>query len=158
MVSTRTGSDEFEHQIEEAVERSLVEGSRRFGHLLAAAINGVMLWVVHQLLDWEWPGFLTPEFDQLLPLLTISFAAGVAINLVFVVNHAWPVKPLGELVNAVIGFALAWRTWQVFPFEFDDRAWSVLARFVLVVVLFGTAVGAVTHLARLIRPRPDAGS
>lgn len=41
--------------------RRMPTPAKRWGFLVAATIAGVMLWVVHQLLDWGWPGFLTVD-------------------------------------------------------------------------------------------------
>ncbi len=156
MSETQFRSDDTEGVIEEAVKQAVKRGAKRFGYLLAALINGVMLWISHQLLDWEWPGFLTPEFDDLLPIVTVSFVVGIIANLVYVWNDGWPIKPIGELVNAVIGFVVALLCWQVFPFEFSGGNWSWLVRLVLIVAMVGTTVGAMVQLANLAKEAPTA--
>jgi hypothetical protein len=137
------------HKAEDAVQ----SGSKRLGFVIAAATNAVMLWISHQLLDWEWPGFLTSDFEDLLPIVTVSFGVGIVVNLVYAWNVGRPVKPLGELTNAIIGFAVALRTWQIFPFEFTGTDWSWLVRTILVVAMVGTIVGAVAQLANLAKGR-----
>ena len=133
-------------------------GAKRFGYLLAAVLNGVFLWIAHQLLDWEWPGFLTPEFDDVLPIITFSFVVSIAANLVYAWRDTYPIKPVGEMATAAIGFAVALRTWRVFPFDFSgyDADWTWLARLVLVAVMVGTAIGFVANSVKLARgPRPS---
>ena len=57
---------------------------RRGGYVIAIAMNAVGLWVTRRLLEWGWPRFLTDDFKQLLPILTVSFVAGMAVNAVLV--------------------------------------------------------------------------
>lgn len=154
MSETRNRASDTEPALAESIERSVRRGAKSFGYLLAAAINGVMLWIAHQLLDWEWPGFLTPEFDDVLPLITVSFVASIVANLVYAWRDAWPIKALGELVTTVIGFVVALRMWQVFPFEFTGDDWSWLVRFVLIVAMIGTILGVITQLVNLAKGPP----
>jgi hypothetical protein len=147
MSTTQSREELLEQRIVERVGR----GAKRFGYLLAAAINAVMLWVVHQLLDWEWPGFLTPEFDDVLPILTFSFVVSIAVNLVYAWRDAYPIKSIGEMTTAAIGFAVTLRTWRVFPFDFSgyDADWSWLVRLILIVAMIGTAIGFVAESVKL---------
>jgi len=48
-----------------ATKRRPSAGARRVGYLVAIAANALLLWAVHRLLVWGWPGFLTgdPAFD-----------------------------------------------------------------------------------------------
>ncbi len=138
-------------ELEEAIEEGIRRAAPRLGYLVAAALNGEFLWVAHQLLDWEWPGFLTAEFDDLLPIVTVSFILSIVANLVYVFDDGWPIKPVGELVTTVIGFVVALRTWQVFPFEFTGNDWSWLARVVLIVAMVGTVIGSIAALVTLVR-------
>lgn len=154
MAETRYRPEGIEHTIEEALERRITSSAKRFGYLVAAVINGVMLWIAHQLLDWEWPGFLTPDFDDVLPIITVSFVVSIVANLVYVWNDSWPIKPMGELASSVIGFLAALRIWQVFPVEFSGDDWSWLVRWVLIAAMIGTAIGSIVQLVNLAKGPP----
>jgi hypothetical protein len=86
---------ELEQQITRAVEAKIVANSRKIGYVVAAAVNVLVLWIANQLLDWEWPSFLTSEFDELLPIITVSCVAGVMVNLVLV----WRDPPPAQVVR-----------------------------------------------------------
>ncbi len=145
---------------EQLTASSVGRGARRIGYVIAAAANGVALWLAHRLPDWEWPRFLTRDFEELLPILTVSFVAGILANLVYAWRDDWPVKPLGEMLTTAIGFAVAVRTFRVFPFDFAqyDTDWSWLARLVVVIAILGTAVGVVVQMVKLASgpSRPQA--
>lgn len=158
--STTSGTSEHRTPELDELTRRIEGGARRFGYVMAAACNAVLLWLVHQLLDWGWPGFLTEEFDRVLPWVTVSLVVSMVANLWFAVDDRTWRKPLGELVSAVAALASAWRTWVVFPFEFTGTDWSWLVRTVLVVGIVGMAIGIVVHSSRLVgqlRDRPAAG-
>lgn len=126
---------------------------RRVGYTFAVAVNVVMLWAVHQLLRWEWPGFLTDDLEAVLPLVTVSFVASIVVNLLFLVRDRGRFRSLCDLVTAAIGVAVALRTWEVFPFDFTDYAqdWSWLVRAFLAVALVGTSIAVVVNLVKLVR-------
>ena len=136
-----------------------IEVGRRIGSLVAAALNGVMLWVTHQLLDWEWPSFLTAEFDDLLPWVTASFVVSIVVDVLYVVDDRVRVKASGDLLTAAVGLVVAVRTWQVFPFDFSSwaRDWSWAIRVALVVGMVATSIGVVVALVRLLSGRDGAG-
>lgn len=145
--SATPGSSEQRTPVE--LTERIEAGARHFGYLVAAACNAVLLWVAHQLLDWGWPGFLTEDFDRVLPYVTVSLVVSMVANLGFALDDRTWRKPLGELASAVAGLVSAWQTWVVFPFEFTGTDWSWLVRTVLVVGIVATAVGSIVHASRL---------
>lgn len=127
--------------------------AQRFGYGLAVVLNGIMLWVAHQLLDWGWPGFLTRDYEALLPWVTVSFVASMVANAAFLVHDRGWFRALADLVTSAIGLAVALKTWAVFPFDFEDydRDWTGLARVVLVVAIVGTVIGVIVNTVKLIQ-------
>lgn len=128
-------------------------GSDRFGYLVALGVNGAMLYVAHQLLEWGWPSFLTGEFDEVLPLITVSFVASMVTNGLFFWYDARWFKALAELATSTIGLVATLRLLSVFPFDFTryDFEWSFVVRFVLIVVTIGAAIGIVVNAVKLLR-------
>jgi hypothetical protein len=129
----------------------------RFGYLVAAAMNGVMLWVAHQLLDWEWPGFLTDDFALALGLVTASLIAGVVVNLGLAVHHRGRARALADLVTAAFALAVGLRLWAVFPFDFAGYAtdWSGPMRVALGVGIAATGIAIIANLVKLVTGPAD---
>ena len=125
---------------------------RRFGYLVAAAINGVLLWVFHQLLDWGWPKFLTDDFEQVLPILSVSLVATIVANLLFVAYDPRWFRALAESVTSALSLASAVRMWQVFPFDFSTMArdWSTLARVLIAVGIAGLVIAVVANVVTFL--------
>ena len=136
---------------EKVIEQRIDRVATRVGYALAVAINGVMVWVVRQLLDWEWPKYLTHEFDDLIPILTLAFVVSLVANAMYLWNDRWPFKPIGDMITAAIGFLVALRTYQVFPFDFSDYEsdWSWLVRLVLIVAMVAVAAAFVVKSVKL---------
>lgn len=126
--------------------------ANRFGHLVGIAVNLVLLFVAHHLLEWGWPAFLTPAFADVLPVVTASFVVGIAFEAIYLVRDRGWIRSLGNAVTAAFGFAVALRTWQVFPFDFSGyaRDWTGTTRLVLVVVMAATLLGLVVESVRLL--------
>ena len=127
---------------------------RRGGYVIAIAMNAVGLWVTRRLLEWGWPRFLTDDFDELLPILTVSFVAGMVVNALFVVADPPRFKALCNLVTSVISLVVAVRTWQVFPFDFSSYAfdWTWVARVLIVIAAVGSGIAVVANLIGMLRP------
>ena len=126
--------------------------ARRTGYVVAAVINIVLLWVANRLLEWEWPPFLTAEYDDLLPWIRFSLLAMVAANLVWVVRDPAWFRHLGQAALNAITFVVALRTWQLFPFDFAtySEVWEVGARVLIAIGVIGGAIGAVAELGRFV--------
>lgn len=124
----------------------------RAGYTATIIVDAVLLWVVHHLLAWGWPAFLTDDFELVLGVLSASLVASMLVNAVFVLVDRAAVKAAGDLVNAAFAFAVTLRTWQVFPFDFTAYAtdWSGLMRVALVVGMVATGIAAIANLVKLL--------
>jgi hypothetical protein len=133
--------------------------AERVGFAIAIVVNGVMLWVAHQLLDWQWPGFLTDDFERVLWLLSASFVAGMVVNAALMVRNRGRFRAFADLVTASFGIAVGVRTWTVFPFDFSGYAtdWSWLARTVVIAGIIATSIAALVNLVRLVLPGAPEG-
>ncbi|MFA9430548.1 hypothetical protein [Egicoccus sp. AB-alg2] len=127
--------------------------ANRAGYVVAIAVNGLLLWVAGRLLDWGWPGFLTEDFTEVLPLLTVSLVAGMLANAAFLVRDRGAFRALADLVTTTVGLAVAVRLWDVFPFDFAGypQDWSWLVRVGLAVGIVGGTIAIVVNLVRLVR-------
>ena len=132
-------------------------GSRRAGYVIAAAINGVLLWLIHVWPGWDAIPFLTADFETVLWLIDVSLVATIAVNLIYVVRDPRWLTAAGAVVTTAIGLAAAVRMLQVFPFDFgDSEFWPVVVRIGLWLAVIGAAIGIIVNLVALGRAR-DAG-
>jgi peptidoglycan biosynthesis protein MviN/MurJ (putative lipid II flippase) len=132
-------------------------GSRRAGYVIAAVINGVLLWLIHVWPGWDAVPFLTADFDTVLWLIDVSLVATIALNLIYMVRDPRWLTAAGAVVTTAIGLAAAVRMLQVFPFDFgDSEFWPVVVRVGLWLAVVGAAIGIIVNLVALVRAR-DAG-
>ncbi len=125
---------------------------RRFGYFIAAAINGALIYVVHNVLEWGWPPWITAEWEDVLGLLTLSLVVAVAVNLAWIAyDPAW-IKSAGNLVESIISLWVTIRILQVFPFDFSpyDFNWEGVVRAVLIFALIGVSVAILVESIKLI--------
>ncbi len=132
---------------------------RRFGYVMAMAVNALLLVVVHNVFDWGWFGFLTADYDRVRPLLELSMVASIAVNAVYVLEDTAAWKAAGGLLTSAISVGVAVRFLRVFPFDFADydRDWSWLARTVLVIGLVGSAIAVLANAVSYLRALVDRG-
>lgn len=128
-------------------------GAKRFGYTIAAAVNGVMIWVAHNIVEWDVFGWLTTEFDRLLPWLTVSFVVGIVLNLAYVWDDSVPIKSPGQIISALIALIVTIRTLMVFPFDFStyDFDYAVPIRIALWVAVVGVVIGAFAEAIKLAK-------
>ena len=134
--------------------------ARRFGYLVAAAANVVLVIVIQVSPGWSAAPFLTDAAADVIPLLTLSLAAGIVANVVWFLTDPLWLRSLGDMITAAISVVLLGRVLALFPFTFDDGSTlRTVFRLVLVVALVGTAIAVVAHLVAIIRhlaqPQPQ---
>lgn len=127
-------------------------GVRRFGYLVAIGANVAMIYIVHHLLVWGWPPFLTTQFETLLPIITFSLLLSILVNVgLFFYDAGW-FTSLTNIVTAGIGFLVALRTLDVFPFDFSTYAtdWTPVARLAIFFVMVGTVIAIVVEAIQFL--------
>lgn len=132
---------------------------KRFGYAVAAAINAVFLVVVDDILRWDRLTFLTDAVDEILPLLRISLAASLAVNLLYVVFDPPWFKSLTQVGLSGIALAVVVKTYRVFPFDFSayEFNWATTTRVVLIVTMVALGLAILAEAVKLIGAAPGRG-
>ena len=130
--------------------RSRSAGARRAGYLLAIGFSAALLVVLNGSPGWQAVPFLTSDTGQVLWLVNLSLAAGIAANVVYLACDPPWVRSLGDLATTGIGLAAAIRVWQVFPFGLSS-GWSAAVRVLLVVAIAGSCIALVVQVVSLAR-------
>ena len=127
--------------------------ARRVGYLVGIVISAALLFILNGQPGWQALPFLTSDTSEVIGLVNLSLAVGLAVNVVYLFSDPPWVKSLGDLITAGIGLAVAIRVWQVFPFAFHGSAawWSTAVRILLVLVIVGSAISIVVQAVSLAR-------
>jgi hypothetical protein len=126
--------------------------ARRFGYLVAIAVNAAMLYLVNRSPGWEALPFLTPSTVEVIGIVNASIVASIVANVVYLVWDADWVRALGDVATTSIGLAALVQIWQVWPVEFDaGTPWDTVARWVIGIGIIGSAIGIIAALVRLGR-------
>ena len=137
--------------------------SSRAGYVVAAVVNLGALWLVNQLLGWGWPPFLTPEFEDLLPIIDVSLVASAVVNLCWACWDPTWFRHLGQIGLNLVSLVVAVRTWQIFPFDFSSSTWETVTRMLVGLCIFGIVIATVVEAVKLVvdepgRSRPARGT
>ena len=124
--------------------------ARRAGYGVAIGFSAALLFVLNGWPGWQAVPFLTSSTDQVLWLVNLSLAAGIAANIVYLAYDPPWVKSLGDLATTGIGLVTAIRVWQVFPFAVSS-GWSIAVRTLLVVTIAGSCIALVVQIVSLAR-------
>ena len=125
-------------------------GARRAGYYIAIAFSAALLIVLNGRPGRQAMPFLTSDTGQVLWLVNLSLAAGIAANVVYVAYDPRWLKSLGDLATTGIGLAAAILIWQVFPFALSP-GWSTAVRVLLVVAIAGSCIALVIQIVSLAR-------
>jgi hypothetical protein len=129
--------------------------ARRFGYLVAVAVNLAVLFLANRWPGWDAVPFLTDETEDVIGIFNVSVVVSAAANaLYFVFDRQW-LKAIGDLVTTVFGVVVMVAVWRVWPFDFDDdwSGWGLLFHLLLLVGIVGSAIAVLTTPVKLARLR-----
>ncbi len=134
-------------------EVSPAKPGAQVGYVIAIIVNGGLLYVVRHLVEWDIVPFLTDEFDQVVPIISLSLIASVVVNGLRLAGVPNWLSLVGDLISTTISLVATLRIYTVFPFDFDDGGvpWDLAARGLLIIALFGTAIALIVVLVKLMR-------
>lgn len=126
---------------------------RRVGYLAVMVVNAALLFVLNGQPGWQALPFLTSATTQVLGLVNLSLAVGLAVNLVYLAYDPPWLKSLGDLLTAGIGLVVGIRLWQVFPFAFHGSSawWATTVRVLLIIGIAGCCVSILVQVVSLGR-------
>lgn len=122
--------------------------ARRLGYTVAIAVNLIMLIVVRNVLDWGWPRFLTSEFIEVVPWISLSLIVSIVVNLIYQFDDRPPVRSSGQILVNLISIFVSYQLIRVFPFDFTDYEFNWA--FVLILMMVGAGVGVLTETVKLV--------
>lgn len=133
-------------------ERSSV-GIRRFGYVVGALVNVVLLCLANIWPGWEAVPFLTVETLLVIGMVNASIVSNIVANAVYLVNDTPLLQALGSIVTTTIGLLALVRIWQVFPFDLGGSSvdWPVAVRVVLIVSIVGSVIAIIVAFVKLVR-------
>ncbi|MEX2134543.1 MAG: hypothetical protein WEB67_10415 [Acidimicrobiia bacterium] len=133
------------------VSPDLKRRGRQAGYAIAVLVNLVMLVIAHNILDWGWLPFLTGDFAQVVPWISLGLIASIVANVVYQFNDTLMVKSTGQIGANLISVFVTYQIWQVFPFDFSayEFNWVVLVRFLLVLAMIGAGIGVLAEATKL---------
>lgn len=132
--------------------------ARRFGYLVAIALQAVLLYLLNVRPGWQVLPFLSPDMRDVIGLLNASIGVGIGVNVLYLVSDPPWLRAAGDVVTSAVGMAVLVRLWQVFPFDFSGTSfdWALVARVLIVVGIVGSAIGIVAALVRWVRGGPKS--
>ena len=142
-----------------APERQRSRTARRGGNLVSIIINAVLLYLLNAHPGWRSLSFLTPATVQVIGLVNLNLAAGIAANvLYFIAEPPW-LRAIGDLATLIIALVTSVRIWQVFPFAFHGSMafWSTIVRVLLIIGVAGACIGIIASAVRLTRSMAKLG-
>jgi hypothetical protein len=126
---------------------------RRIGYLFAILVNLLVYGFINVWPGWQSFSFVTGEAADVVPLINLSIAVTIVVNIVYFVYDGFRIKALGEVISSAVMLFVSFVVLDVFPFDFSAYAfpWTLLARIFLVIAIAGSGISMIVNLDRLIR-------
>ena len=97
-----------------------------------------------------------------MPVINLALVVNIVLNFVYMAYDEPPTKAATQIMVNLIAIAVLVRTLQVYPFDFTaydfpidisafDLTWDLVARFLIGLAIFGTAIAVVTETVKLSR-------
>lgn len=139
------------------ISPGLRRAGRRLGYGIAVAVNFLMLIVVQNILEWGWLPFLTDEFVDVIPWISLSLVASIVANLIYQFNDSASVKSTGQIGTNLISIFATYQLFRVFPFDFSAYAfdWGIVAGVLLVLAMVGSGIGMLAEAWKLVSYEPE---
>jgi hypothetical protein len=130
---------------------------RRVGHVVAVLVNVVMLVIVQNILEWDILSFLTDEFAEVAPWISLSLIAVIVANTFYLFDEAQVVRATGEIGTNLISIFVTYQILRVFPFDFTvyEFSWGIVARVALILAMVGAGIGMLTSALKLAHVESD---
>lgn len=128
------------------------EAARRAGYVVSIVINVAMLVIVQNLLELGWLPFLTDEFAEVVPWISLSLIASIAANVIYQIDDSQIVKSVGQIAVNLISVWVTYTVLTVFPFDFSvyQFDWEIVTRVVLILAIVGTGIGVLIEAIKLV--------
>jgi hypothetical protein len=122
---------------------------RRGGFIAALAVNSVILYAAHHLLEWGIP-FITPSFRDVLWALNLSIGATIVANAFFIVYDAAWFRHVAQLGLDGLALLSAYTLYRVFPFDFEAVWMSDVLAVALLLTMVGIGIALVVQVVRML--------
>lgn len=133
-----------------------VSGVRRFGYLVAIAVNFLLIYSAQNLLTWNVP-YLNNKFTECLWAVNLALSSSIFINFIFLFFDAPWFRHFMQSISNIFSLISMYIVYRVFPFDLPETAAKSvnLALVVLMVILALSIlvglVNAINSYSRRIR-------
>lgn len=117
--------------------------------IAAIIFNIIFLYIANNLLNWNL-SFIAPDFSQVLLILNVSIIANILANIGFLIYQRGWFRTLAQIILNIIGFAVAYSLYVVFPFIFKTAVITYSLKFALIVAMIVTVIATFVEVLRLI--------
>ena len=126
-------------------------GVRRLGYLIGIALSAAILFVANNLLEWDILPFLTPDFEQLLPVINAALVASILVNAIWILYDAAWIRSTGQIILNLTSIAVLALTLRVFPLDFSPYSfdWETLTKAILLIVIIALVIATIVEIAKL---------
>jgi hypothetical protein len=128
-------------------------GLRRFGYVVTIVLSVVVVYLANNIVAWGWFPWLTADFDEVVPYISVAVIASIVVNAIYIVHDAAWLKAIGETISLVLTVIANVQLLRVFPFDYSAYQWNWagIVRVALILATIGMIAGIIAQVATLVR-------
>jgi hypothetical protein len=145
---------------QKAERRRPTRGTRCLGYGISIGVQAALLIVVNNLVEWDILPFITEEFNDLVPYITVSLVASIVVNAVyFAFDPRW-FKSFGQAILNAISLVVIVQTYRIFPFDFSGSSfnWTAVTRVCLVALMVLVGIGIIGEGVKMFQALATSGT
>lgn len=129
---------------------SASRAARTFGYLVAIAANGVIWFIVNNLLNWNVP-FVTDSLTACLWAINLSIAVTIISQIILIVYDPDWLRHLLQGVTNIFAMVSLIVFYQIFPLALPTQVLDQIVRWGLVIILIIMPLVTLIELVRMVR-------
>ncbi|NUT47493.1 MAG: hypothetical protein HOV94_09335 [Saccharothrix sp.] len=124
----------------------------RFGHLVGAALDVVLLALVNVPPGWRAVPFLTDDAADVVVWVNVGLVLGVAVNALCLLFPRRRLILLGDVLTTTATLVALTSMSAVWPFRFDEAEipWTTITRAASVFVIVAVSIALLVQLVKLL--------
>lgn len=126
----------------------------KIGYLVSTIIDLVLIYVVNNLVSWNW-SFIKSSFADVSLIITLSLVVSVITNIILLIYDKGVIKPVAQVFMNVFSLISTFYVVRVFPFDFTQIisiTWiNSFAKICMWAVMLALVIGTITEFARIFK-------
>lgn len=134
--------------------------------MVAVVVNLILMYVLNNLLRWDWRGFwgprsvlawpiITPRWADVLWAFNLSITISVVSYILLLLYDPLWLRRLAEIIRNLFGVLVLYTLYAVFPFDFGYDMIDKIVQWALLLTILGIVLGTVIQFFKMVTRKEE---